>query len=187
MKRFLLAASILFSCNIHAAIYVNKASDGSIEYSDTPTQQSKKIEIPTASSITVPKTITEAPLPAQQAVSKSETDQDENNPTSNSTTYKKFAIVSPKNEAAIQNQPTIPVEMLVEPNMLPGDKIQLMLDNTPVGTPTSTSYQEIGLIERGTHSLYAVIQNNKDQVIKKSSTVTIYVHRNSTITSPRSK
>lgn len=184
MKKLILAAFILFSSNIHAEIYVNKTNDGGIEYSDTPTQQSTKVEISTESSITVPKA---AVTSEQQPIAKNSVDEDENQPTSNSATYTKFDIVSPKNESTMQNQPVIPVEMVIEPNMLPGDKIQLMLDNNPVGTPTATSYQEIGLVERGTHSLYAVIKNNKDQVIKKSSTVTIYVHRNSTITSPQSK
>jgi hypothetical protein len=59
-----------------------------------------------------------------------------------------------------------------------------MLDDKPAGTPSSTAYQELGLVERGTHSLYAIIVNNKNEPIKNSSTVTFSVHRNSIITSP---
>lgn len=186
MKRLMLISLILLPFYSSAAIYINKTKDGSIEYSDTPTQTSKKIEIPSVSSITVPKPTTTI-APTQSPATETNDDEDVTEPSSNANTYSKFEIISPKNGGTIQNQPVIPVDMVIEPNMLPGDKIQLMLDNTPVGTPTATSYQEIGLVERGEHSLYAVIKNNKDQVIKKSSTITIHVHRNSKITSPTSK
>ena len=102
-------------------------------------------------------------------------------------TYSTFAITSPKDGATFQNQPAIPVVMSVEPNMLGGDKIQLMLDGKPSGVPTATFYQELGLVERGTHSLSAVILNKADQPIKQSNAVTIYVHRASVINSPARK
>jgi hypothetical protein len=74
--------------------------------------------------------------------------------------------------------------MNIDPTMMPGDKIQLYLDGSPTGTPAATNYQELGLVDRGTHTLYGEIQNASKAGIKRSNTVTIHVHRNSTITNP---
>jgi hypothetical protein len=49
------------------------------------------------------------------------------------------------------------------------------------------TYQELGLVERGAHTLYAEIINANKQPIKKSNSVSINVHRNSVITNPRAR
>lgn len=166
----------------YATVYVNENNNG-VEYTDTPTSNSNKVEVPAVNSISTP---APAAATSAQSASTKEGAGNETGATSTASTYKTFQIVSPASETNIQNQPVIPVQMKVEPNMLPGDKIQLMLDNKPAGTPSSASSQQLGLVERGTHSLYAMIVNNKDQVIKQTESVTFYVHRNSTITSPAS-
>lgn len=185
MKRigiFILAAMISTS---YAAIYVNQSTPDSTEYSDTPSANAAEVTVPPVNTV-APQS---QPQAASQSNSKSSTTTGTNNSvaaTGGSTeeTYKVFQIVKPTNGETIQNQPVIPVEMHFEPNMMPGDKVQLYIDGSPVGTPTVTTYQEIGLVDRGTHTLYGAIINKNNQAIKRSNSVTLYVHRNSTVTSP---
>ncbi len=183
MNKAIIFIIVLIATSAYATIYVNETPNGGIEYTDTPTSNSSKVEVPAVNSISTPKPDV-PPAAATTTTATGETAGEAAEATSTASAYKTFDLVSPANEASIQNQAVIPVEMKVEPNMLPGDKIQLMLDNAPAGTPTSTTYQELANVERGTHTLYAVIVNNKNQVIKKSSSVTIYVHRNSIVPTP---
>ncbi len=181
MKRIgilFLAAMISTS---YAAIYVNQSNPNSTEYSDTPSANAAEVNVPPVNSVA-----TQVPQSATDAnTSKPNTTSTGNSAVSTEDTYKVFQITKPTNGETIQNQPVIPVEMQIEPVLKGGDKVQLYIDGSPVGTPNGTAYQELGLVERGTHTLYGAIMNSQNQPIKRSNNVTLYVHRNSTITSPQ--
>jgi len=187
MKKLLTLLLICMAGMTYATVFVNQNSNGGIEYTDTPTDTSQKIDVPAVNSIstskpaapTAPATPTTPPAPSS-APSQPAADA----AISTDSTYQSFEIASPKNEENIQNQAVISVSMTADPNIKAGDKIQLMLDGKPVGTPVSALYQELGLVERGAHTLYAEIINSQNQAIKRSSSLTIYVHRNSAVTSP---
>lgn len=178
MKRFWLFILAAMISTSYAAIYVNQTGPDSTEYSDTPSVNAAEVTVPPVN--TVAPQIQPAPA-ANQAASKPAAG---NATASGTDTYKVFQIIKPANGETIQNQPVIPVEMKIDPVVQAGDKVQLYIDGTPAGTPTVTSYQELGLVERGTHTLYGAIINSNNQPIKRSNSVTLYVHRNSTVTSP---
>lgn len=184
MKKLLALLLISMAGMTYATVFVNTNSNGGIEYTDTPSDTSQKLDVPAVNSISTSKPAAPAATPAAAADSAASQAAAPSEAISTDTTYQSFAITSPKNEENIQNQAVISVSMSADPNIKPGDKIQLMLDGKPVGTPTSALYQEIGLVERGTHTLFAEIINSQNQAIKRSSSLTIYVHRNSAITSP---
>lgn len=189
MRSLLLFLIVLVTSTTFAAIYVNQEKNGGVEYTDTPTTNSSIADVPPVNTVG-------SQLPASSA---SES-QNQNTPeqsvssiaaipettaaVSSPASYKVFQIASPVSESTIQNQATIPIEFTVEPKMLPGDKIQVYLDGKPTGTPTGTTYQELGFVERGTHTLGASIMNKQGQVVKTAPQITIFVHRNSAITSP---
>jgi hypothetical protein len=183
MKKLLALLLICMAGAAYATVYVNQNSSGGIEYTDTPSDNSKKLDVPPVNSITTNRPAPVATTNNSKDVSTSPTGSGDA-ATSTETTYTSFDIASPKNEENIQNQATIAVEMRAEPNILAGDKIQLMLDEKPAGLASGVLYQELGFVERGKHTLYAIILNNQNQSIKKSPTITFFVHRNSSITSP---
>lgn len=183
MKKAIMLLIVFITSAAYATIYINEDKNGGIEFTDTPSSNSRRVEMPAVNSISTP---TRTAAPSQNANANGSPSNDAA-PVSTASSYQTLAIVSPANESTIQNQPVIPVEMKVEPNILPGDKIQLMLDSKPVGTPSATQYQELGIVDRGTHSLYAVILNSKNEVIKQSSAVTIHVRRNSIVPIPNSQ
>lgn len=182
MKKILLCCLAVCISTCYAAIYVDQSNSTSVEYTDTPSDTSKEITAPpvnTVSSQIPPSSSTDSSEDKKSSIVDSASASSEN-------TYKVFSITSPNNGATIQNQPVVPVEMNIEPKLLAGDKVQLYLDDKPTGTPNGTGYQELSTIERGTHTLYGKILNRNDQAIKRSNSVTLYVHRASTVTSPLS-
>lgn len=192
MRHFAITVIAMFAASSHAAIYVNQTSGGGTEYTDTPSEHSTKADVPEVNTITSvqPAATTAQPANANEmgaagAASTSKSGNANAEQVSTASTYKTFEIASPKNEETIQNQPVISVSFNIDPVMLPGDKIQLMLDGSPVGTPNATIYQEISNVNRGTHTLSAVILNKNGERIKQTTSITIYVHRNTINTSPQ--
>lgn len=189
MKRIITFLLILASCASFAEVYVNQTKNGT-EYTDTPSSNSQAVMVPpvntiTASQPSIPAAAsTQSLVPGNSTVTPSGTESTAVNATKNDTAYTIFEIVSPKPEENIQNQAVISVEFKVEPKLAASDKIQVLLDNKNVGTPSGMLYQEISNVERGTHTLAAAIVNSNNQTIKTTPAITIYVHRNSTITSP---
>src|SRR3990167_2429418 len=116
MKRIAILLMISVTSSVFAAVYVNQNSNGSVEYTDTPSSNSSKVDVPPVNSVSSPAVKTAAPANQQ-----STTAPVGNEASSTADTYKIFEITSPANNATIQNQPVIGVEFKVEPNMLPGD------------------------------------------------------------------
>lgn len=187
MKRLIALMAIFMATTGYAAIYVHQSDNGSIEYSDTPSANAKEVQVAPLNTVAPVVNVT-PPKADDSAVATTPGEVVAGLPgattVSTGATYQAFSITTPKDGDTIQNQSVIPVSMNIEPTMTAGDKIQLYLDGKAVGTPTSTIYQELSNVERGTHSLYAEIINSNMQGIKKSNSITIHVHRNSLITSP---
>ena len=179
MKQIIIFLLACIAIAAYGAIYVNQNSNGNIEYTDTPTNNSQKVDVPAVNT-----TGRASPAPTSQTRPANNASTAVAAAQSSPNAYTSFEIVSPKAEETIQNQQVVAVQLKVEPNLNEGDKIQLILDNQPAGTPTPTMYQELPNVPRGTHTLSAEIINSQNQVIKQTATITIYIHLNSTITSP---
>lgn len=180
MKKLILLAALITS-TAYAAVYMQEGPNGEIIYSDTPAKNAKKINIPTGNTITTRQAKEPTTESSTEGVSDAAEDTQQAAPAGN---YNVFEIISPKNGETITNQPNIGVQMKIEPNLAPTDKVQLMLDDSPVGTATSSPYQELGLVNRGTHTLYAVIIGPQNNIIKQTESITIYVQRTTKILSP---
>jgi hypothetical protein len=168
---------LFFSMNCYATIYTQTDKAGNIIYSDTPlSNQAKIVDMPEATN-----TIS-APPPKE--VVKTEEIQETISPIIVAPSYTQFLISSPKDQETIQNQPTFIVSMQVEPSLKKGDKVQVIVDGKPWGKPAASNQLEVAEIERGSHQLSAVIMDENNQVLKQSNIITIFVHRNSIVTSP---
>jgi hypothetical protein len=86
-------------------------------------------------------------------------------------------IASPKNQETLQNQqPTIPVIVNVEPSLQNNDKIQIFVDGQPWGPALKSTTFDLPKIDRGTHQIYAVILSDNNEVLKQTTSITIFVH-----------
>ncbi len=150
-----------------ADIYMLTDKNGNVTYTDTPDRDAQKVEIASPPIHDIP------PAPASVV---------ENNKVAVLATseqkkpYKVFEITSPLNEETIHNQPNIMIILATEPKLQTGDKIQIFVDNKPVGNPSEKTQIDIGHPDRGIHQVKAVIIDENQRILKISPAITIYVH-----------
>lgn len=183
MKYFLAILLLLNSILCHAAIYMQSDQNGNAVFSDTPlSPNAQKISIgrpQTVSSSTTTEPTPEAPLvlgahkssPANKNTKAPIAEENVKLP------YTVFEIESPKDQDTIQNQPSFPVLMRIEPKLQPGDKVQLFIDGQPWGEPRASAQLQLDLVDRGTHQLYAELIDANGTVLKQTSPITFFNHR----------
>ncbi len=170
MKNILFFLFCMISFSLQAAVYESQDSNGRIVYSDTPSSNAKQLDIPTSPAVSVPvqnkKVIDEVTKinPAEIII-----DKNKKKP------YTSLTITSPVNEQTFQNQRDIPVEVTIEPKLQKGDMLQLMLDGLPRSEPSMSTTLHILQADRGSHQVSVALINEKQQVIKQSNSVTIFV------------
>lgn len=156
----------LFPLVCLADIYQEVDSSGNIEYSDVPlNSNAQRVDLPPASTASAPA----APKPVAAQNAKAAAPQQ--------FSYDVFDILSPANMETIQNQPTISVEISIDPPLRPSDKIQVYLDGSPWGPPGKTANFTFNAPDRGTHTLSAQVLDSSNNVLKESNVNTIYVHQ----------
>ncbi len=171
--RYVLFLLLFITFNSDAAIYQQQDPQGNITYSDVPLSGSKTVTQPQSNT----STITQTPSTPNVSLKKPTT------PNANSV-YNNFSISIPQDQATIQNQPEFTVKLALEPSLQNGDKIQVILDGQPWGTPEASTAINMPLVDRGSHQLSARIIDKNQQVIKETQTITIYVHHASALNKP---
>lgn len=163
----------------HADIYMQKDANGNIIYSDTPiNKNAKRIETPTGN-------ITSSTLPQQAPANNSPstlmTQPGQTTPLMTVGTTRKpytlFALRSPADQATIQNQPIIAVDININPDLQPGDLIQIYLDGNPWGKPLPSTHFEFTAPERGIHQISAKLFDKNGQLLKETPSNTVYIHQ----------
>lgn len=158
----------------HAEIYkwIDPAT-GNVVYSDHPIKGAKPVQLPQAQTYTAPPT-----PPASDSAAQTE-------PVAQ-TPYSKFTIAQPENEATIRNTVgVVEVTLALTPALKAqdGDRITLVMDNAREYGPTTDLRFSLKGVERGTHTLQAMIKDAQGDVIQKSNTVTIFVKQASRLQS----
>ena len=160
---------LVFSLPVKAeTVYKQVDNSGSIVYTDTPPTNGNAVDnSENISTVSTPKNI--APSPA------SEKSIPTQNPAERKV-YSAFSIQSPKDQDTLQNERELSVELALNPELQEGDKIQLVIDGTPYGSPSSSTHQAVGQLNRGSHQISAVLMDKNNNVLKQSGTITVYVH-----------
>lgn len=194
MKQIILVLFFLVACSTFADVYKSIDADGNVTYSDAPmNEQAEKIDLPedhTDESLT-PAAPTEENV-GQDANTITETSEVSGEESANNTLlvktpkkpYTKFAILSPVNGETIQNQPTIMVQITIDPQLQEGDMIQVYLDGSPWGPPAHTNQFQFSRPDRGTHQISAKLLGDNNTVLKDSGSHTVYIHQAHIPTSP---
>ena len=169
---------LLVSVTSHAAVYMQQDKDGDITYSDTSLGQGEQIVDENAVDVSTTTTQT-ASQPEKKVAGQDQA--------AVQTIYKVFSIASPTDGATIQNQTSLALDFTIDPELRAGDAIQVYLDGAAVGTPVKGKHIEVPWIDRGEHQVYAELIDQGRRVIAKTSTITVFYHRASKITSPAFK
>ena len=145
--------------------------DGTVEFTDVPPSGGN------AQQIEVPPMNTTAPLaPPASSTSPSTAATEEG--------YSEFRITSPGDGETIRdNAGNVKVDLSIKPGLRAGDKIGLNLDGQAIGGGRSTAIT-LTEMERGAHSLQALVKNSAGRVIKRSNSVTFNIQRRSAILQP---
>lgn len=172
MKYFIMILLLLTSLPCIAAIYTQTNADGSVTYSDVPFKNAEAVSLSPGNSVS------SKPATAKTSANSSAT-------ASTTDYYKSFKLISPENNASIQNQPVITVTVATEPEFRSGDVVQVYLDGKPWSEPVSGTRIDMVNVERGEHTLSATLMDSNRQTLKQSDTIKIFVHRVNTNFSPR--
>lgn len=167
---FFMIISICFIAPAFAEIYRTVDKDGVVTYSDQPTVKAEVINLPPAN------------------ISSSGTPSALNNPAdknvvSSKSSYQLFTISEPKDNATFQNAESISVTAEIQPALIKGDMMQLIMDGMPIlqkqaGLQFSIP-KVIGdktILARGAHALQVILYNQNQQEIMRTQTITINVH-----------
>jgi len=161
MRRLPLLLLIFVVLAAHATIYQWRDEQGGLHFSDRPSPGADKVKLPAVQTYS-PVEILPAPQPMTIAPRQ----------------YKTVSIRYPEQEETIRNNfGLIDIAVDLEPNLVPGDKLRLLIDGEPVGEAhQSTSFSVEGIF-RGTHHLSVEVINSKEKVVGRSEPITIFMHR----------
>lgn len=173
------------------AVYMKKEADGSVSFSDTPSDGAKPIKIEQPNIIENNKTkepSQEAPenlVPPVGTPKSGEKPQQATPPgpeLQKKETYTSVEITSPKNQETIWNPATVSVSVEVKygdnkSGLQKGDVLVLLLDGRKVGDGgTSMSFTlNRDQIPRGEHTLQATVVNDSNTVLMTSGTITVFI------------
>ncbi|MCO6441991.1 MAG: DUF4124 domain-containing protein [Nitrococcus mobilis] len=168
MKQIIMASAVLFLlAALPAVAVVYKWTDekGGVHFSDKPHPGAKRLDLEQPPVISLPP-VEEAPSAAPRASPETKG-------------YAQFGIVQPHAEATVRNNPgTVVVRFRIEPELRAGDRIRVLLDGQPVDTAAlSGAMVELHEVERGTHTIGAVIEDTGGEVVARADPVTFYMHR----------
>ncbi|MES9878453.1 MAG: DUF4124 domain-containing protein [Candidatus Sedimenticola sp. PURPLELP] len=166
MKKAVLFLLLIFPFSVFSAVYKWIGPDGSVHYSDVPEKGSKQIDLP-------------EPTIYQQRLPGSGRGSDPSDEVSFAG-YTKLAISSPKNEQVIfSNEGKVDVTMVLAPSLQKGHKFRVYLDGSEVSSGLTTTQVMLQNVERGGHTLSAVVVNKESRELIRSNYVRFYLRQKS--------
>ncbi|WP_445365267.1 DUF4124 domain-containing protein [Microbulbifer sp. ANSA001] len=157
------------------AIYKTVGPDGRVTFSDTPpaSGEAQKVELApiNVQPITLPR-----PLPSRKLSPKDDVEDD-----GGKESYAgpmSIQIVSPLDGATIPpGQRFIPLQVDVQPSYPKGASFYAVVDGQPWRGNSTGSSLDISALERGSHSVQAVLIDASGRILAQSKVITVYVQR----------
>ncbi len=165
LRTLYLILFLLVSFSLQAELYKGVDADGNVTFSDKETPNAKKIPMPTPNVIQMPK---------YKPVEKTAEDEVGN--------YKSFTIKQPKNNATVRaSDGNVPVSLSLTPELdtASGHKISILVDGKTVIKGVTTLTAQLPNINRGKHTISAVVKNKSNKTLISSNKVTLHLKRQS--------
>ncbi len=156
-----------------AKIYKWVLPDGTVVYSDRPQSEgAKELDLPPL------QTYTPAPVPPPSAPAPAAPDA--------GTGYELLRVLAPKPDEVVRdNAGTVGVQLELKPALREGHSVEFLLDGKVVGAGTALS-TSLGNVERGSHSVSAVVKDAAGKVVARAAGVTFHLKQASRLNRPRS-
>ncbi|MDH5182523.1 MAG: DUF4124 domain-containing protein [Gammaproteobacteria bacterium] len=151
-----------------ADVYKTEAEDGTVEYSDQPQEQPEKLDLPPILGIEPPpSSATQKTLPGKPSVP--------------AVSSQHISIQSPRDDEGVRsNQGELMIILHLAETLQPGRQhIELQLDNRHLKEHFQKTQIVLPDIERGTHTLRALLVDEQGQVLARSSPVRFHLLRHS--------
>lgn len=167
MKTMILILLGLTTAAHAATVYRWVDEDGTVHYSDTPHTNAETIKLNEPNVYDAPRNL---PKLEQSQESRPQT-----------TGYQTLTFTRPEPESTIwNNQGNFPASIRLEPALdtAAGHKIQFKLDGKVVATTQRLEWNFSG-VNRGEHTVQAVVVNDRGKTLIQSDPVTLYLHQQS--------
>jgi hypothetical protein len=154
--------SVLCTAAFAATVYKWVDENGVTHYSDQPHENAQKVTVAQPQTYKAPKPPPEQPSAAA--------------PPKAPPPYSSCEVAQPANDDTFPNATSVGAAVVTNPGVRPGDEVVLLLDGSRVPSfPPSGGSTTINAIDRGTHSLQAIIRDGAGQVVCQSTNVTFTV------------
>ncbi len=150
-------------------VYKTVDPEHGVEFSDTPSPGAERIVVQP------PAVIDTRPPPPPVTM-------DESAEPAAFDRYEQVAIASPADQETIRdNNGNVLVNVSVTPALQAerGHRLALLLDGAPYGEPGTATNFALTAIDRGTHTLRAVIVDAQGATLVESPPITVFLHRHS--------
>lgn len=162
----LLTACLLCTLALPAAAQIYKYTDanGNTVFTNQPPegQSSETVELPPTNTVQPQAPVVPAPS---------------TEPETSGPPYQVLELTNiPDDEALRANNGTFSVVVRIEPRLMPGHRLRLLLDGQPYGQPSNVPRLQVVNADRGEHSLAVEVLSGERQV-QQSAPVTFTVQR----------
>ncbi len=156
----------LFNVVSAETVYKTRDAEGNIIFSDVQSEGAEKIEIQEVQTINVPKV-------------KGSKDRQTTKLSPEETKYTRLEITSPENDVTIRsNEGIVDINVELTPELNEKHVLAFLMDGKEVGSGKSLQFSLTGL-DRGTHTVTAVIKNQKNKVLKQSGKLVFHLRKDS--------
>jgi len=171
MKNILILLLLCLSSNLMAAEFYKWVDrEGVTHYTATPPQQgAQKLEL------REPTYYTPRKLPDSIY-----TDKKPGSSLPSAHSYKSLKFLSPENNGTIRsNEGVIDFSLSVEPALQAGDMVKISLDGKLMDQALQGLRHTLTNMDRGSHTLQALIENDKGKVLIRSDTISFHLRKHS--------
>ncbi|GEM_PF-1832013 len=155
-------AALCYASEPTTTVYKKTMPDGSVAYSDQPSQSAKSMEV--------------APIPTIPAIETNRSFERQTSEKTGDQTYETLAVSSPENKSAFYSgDGSMNISVSLSPKLKPSHLMQFILDGAVVATQKSTALS-LSRVDRGTHSLQINIINSAGKIVQSTQS-SFTIHR----------
>ena len=172
MRTFLFATILLTTTSIHATVYQWQDANGNTVYGDTPPKSIGPVEIELPAL-----TVADSYFSDEKKKPESTKKKEEPKEADKSIPYKSFSVKSPQKDDALRaNNGNVMVQFDLKPALQDGHGLVVYLDGKQVASGSATVFS-LKEVDRGEHSVFAVVHDANNDVLKNTEAVKFNVLR----------
>ncbi len=166
-RRLFILIALVGSLAVAGTVYRWVDENGVVHYSDQPHPAAQKVQVPPAQTYKEGSYAPSGPTGPTAPP-----------PTAEPSTYQACAIAQPTSDQTFSNLDSLSIVVRIDPSIRAGDQVFLLLDGQPLngGKPTGTQFT-LSPVDRGTHTVQAVVRNSGGGLMCQTPSVTFNVHQ----------